>query len=446
MPPLSLTTTKPEDPPVAVEQRPLSARELRAELPLLVSFLAAVAALYAFAPKMDADPAMVALCAMLIAVAHGARFDLRLAWTAPVQLALVPTLFLLPAWLVPLTMAVGIVLSRLPEVLRGHVPASRLLLAPSNGWFTVGPAAVLAAAGHPAPAEAGVLLLAAMLVAQIATDFTVSSIWVWLTVRAPLADQLRESSYVYVIDAALAPVGLLAALAINDSPYYIALMLPLFGVLAIFAGERRERLAQLTELNGAYRGTAMVLAEVVDADDAYTGMHTRDVVELSVAVADQLGLNRSRLRDVEFGALLHDVGKVSIPKEIINKPGPLNDAEWDLMRTHTVAGQRLLDQVGGAMREIGAIVRASHERWDGGGYPDGLAGDEIPLEARIVCACDAFNAMTTTRSYRKAMTVEAAAAELVRCAGTQFDPVVVEAVLAVTGVQPAQDDDELLAA
>ncbi|HWM12805.1 MAG TPA: HD domain-containing phosphohydrolase, partial [Solirubrobacteraceae bacterium] len=94
----------------------------------------------------------------------------------------------------------------------------------------------------------------------------------------------------------------------------------------------------------------------------------------------------------------------------------------------------------------GAIVRASHERWDGGGYPDGLAGDEIPLEARIVCACDAFNAMTTTRSYRTAMTVEAAAAELVRCAGTQFDPVVVEAVLAVTGVQPAQDDDELLAA
>ena len=113
------------------------------------------------------------------------------------------------------------------------------------------------------------------------------------------------------------------------------------------------------------------------------------------------------------------------------------------MRTHTVEGQRMLDRVGGAMSEVGAIVRGSHERWDGGGYPDGLKGEEIPLEARIICACDAYNAMTTTRSYRGAMPAAAAAAELVRCAGTQFDPAVVDALLAVIGVEPA---DELLAA
>ena len=445
MPPLSLTTVTPAEETLALDECRLSAAEMRVESGLVLGIVLAVAALYPLAPG-PVDLAMIALCTGLVAVAHSARFDLRLAWTAPVQLALVPMLFLLPAWLVPTTMAAGIVLSRVPEVLRGQVAATRLLLAPGNAWFTVGPAAVLAAAGSPGPAEAGLVLLVAMLAAQIGTDFAVSSIWHWLTVRAPLSDQLRESCYVYAIDAAHAPVGLLAALSLDESPYYLALLLPLFGVLGVFASERRERLMQLTELNSTYRGTAMVLAEVVDADDAYTGMHTRDVVELSVAVAERMGLDREQLREVEFGALLHDVGKVAIPKEIINKPGPLDDAEWELMRTHTIAGQRLLDQVGGAMREVGAVVRASHERWDGGGYPDGLAGEQIPLAARIVCACDAFNAMTTTRSYRSAMQPEAAAAELVRCSGTQFDPAVVEAVLATVGVTPAERQDAELRA
>ncbi len=291
----------------------------------------------------------------------------------------------------------------------------------------------------PSPEEAGILILVAMLVAQIATDFSVSVLWQRLTHRAPLAAQMRESYMVYAIDAMLFPVGLLAAFAIDDSPYYVALLTPLFGVLAVFASERRVRLEQLTELNGAYRGTAMVLAEVVDADDAYTGMHTRDVVDLSLEVADQMGLGSEQRRKVEFGALLHDVGKVAIPNEIINKPGPLNDAEWAIMRTHTAEGQRMLDRVGGTMSEVGAIVRGSHERWDGGGYPDGLTGEAIPLEARIICACDAYNAMTTTRSYRAAMAPAAAAAELVRCAGTQFDPAVVEALLDVLGVEPAAE-------
>ena len=120
-----------------------------------------------------------------------------------------------------------------------------------------------------------------------------------------------------------------------------------------------------------------------------------------------------------------------MPKEIINKPGALDDREWTIIKMHTIEGQRLLERVGGTMREVGAIVRSSHERWDGSGYPDGLKGEEIPLEARIVSACDAFNAMTTTRSYRRAMPVEEALDELRSCAGTQFDPEVVEALLKV---------------
>jgi len=132
---------------------------------------------------------------------------------------------------------------------------------------------------------------------------------------------------------------------------------------------------------------------------------------------------------VEFGALLHDVGKVAIPKEIINKAGPLDDAEWAVIRTHTIEGHRMLDQVGGIMRAVGLVVRASHERWDGGGYPDGLADDEIPVEARIVSCCDTYSAMTTTRAYRAAMTPEAAIEELRASAGTQLDPAIVDVLI-----------------
>jgi HD-GYP domain-containing protein (c-di-GMP phosphodiesterase class II) len=438
MPPLTLTNIAPEEETLALDEAAPTRAEVLTDIAFVLALVVAIAGLYLLAPA-GGDPLLVVLSIAMISLGHVARFDLPLAWTSPVQLALVPVLFMLPPWLVPVAMAASIVIARLPDVVRGRVVPARLLLAPANAWFTVGPAAVLAVTGVPSPEEAGILILVAMLVAQIATDFGVSVLWQRLTHRAPLAAQLRESYMVYAIDAMLFPVGLLAAFAIDDSPYYVALLTPLFGVLAVFASERRVRLEQLTELNGAYRGTAMVLAEVVDADDAYTGMHTRDVVDLSLEVAERMGLGSEQRRKVEFGALLHDVGKVAIPNEIINKPGPLNDAEWAIMRTHTAEGQRMLDRVGGTMSEVGAIVRGSHERWDGGGYPDGLKGEEIPLEARIICACDAYNAMTTTRSYRAAMAPPAAAAELVRCAGTQFDPAVVEALLDVLGVEPAEE-------
>jgi putative nucleotidyltransferase with HDIG domain len=171
----------------------------------------------------------------------------------------------------------------------------------------------------------------------------------------------------------------------------------------------------------------------VEADDAYTGEHCKGVVVLALDVAQALGLDAHRRRNVEFGALLHDVGKIAVPKEIINKPGKLDPHEWEIIKTHTIEGQRMLERVGGFMREVGEIVRASHERWDGAGYPDRLSGTAIPLEARIVSACDAFNAMTTTRSYRTAMSLPDALAELTRCAGTQFDPQVVDVLVAVAG-------------
>jgi putative nucleotidyltransferase with HDIG domain len=243
--------------------------------------------------------------------------------------------------------------------------------------------------------------------------------------------QLSLMGWVFLVDLMLAPIGLAAALASVDAPYAFLLVLPLAALLGVFAQERSARIDHAIELGRAYRGTTLLLGDVLEADDEYTGNHSHGVVALALTVAQQLGLDATQQRNVEFGALLHDVGKIAIPNEIINKPGPLDDEEWLVIKTHTVEGQRMLDRVGGVMREIGQIVRASHERWDGGGYPDGIAGDAIPRESRVVACCDAFNAMTTDRSYRSAMSLDEAIIELRINAGTQFDPEVVDAVIDV---------------
>ena len=238
------------------------------------------------------------------------------------------------------------------------------------------------------------------------------------------------------MDVLLSPVGLLAAIAAADAPYTVLFVLPLGGLLFVFSLERGARVRQAIELSRAYRGTTLLLSDVLEADDEYTGFHSRSVVSLSIAVADAMGLNSADRRNVEFGALLHDVGKIAVPKEIINKPGPLTDDEWVVIKTHTIEGQRMLDRVGGLLSQVGRIVRSSHEKWDGTGYPDGLVGDEIPVGSAIVCCCDAFNAMTTDRSYRAAMPLDEAIDELLVNSGTQFSPAVVEALLRVLREDP----------
>jgi putative nucleotidyltransferase with HDIG domain len=207
-------------------------------------------------------------------------------------------------------------------------------------------------------------------------------------------------------------------------------------LLEVFARERQARLDGALELRHAYQGTSSLLAELLEDSDAYTGMHSRDVVSLAVAVASQLALDALAVRDTEFAALLHDIGKIAVPKEIINKPGPLTDDEWMVIKTHTIEGQRMLDRVGGLLSEVGRVVRSSHEKWDGTGYPDGLVGEQIPVGSAIVSCCDAFNAMTTDRSYREAMPLEDAIEELEANSGTQFSPAVVGAVLRVLREDP----------
>jgi HD-GYP domain-containing protein (c-di-GMP phosphodiesterase class II) len=221
----------------------------------------------------------------------------------------------------------------------------------------------------------------------------------------------------------------LAALAARDEPYCAVLVLPLVALLAVFSRERSARIEHSLELSRAYRGTTLLLSDVLDGDDEYTAFHSRGVVRLCIAVADRMQLDARQRRNVEFGALLHDVGKIAIPKEILNKPGKLDPDEWIVMETHTVEGQKMLDRVGGVLGDVGQIVRSSHERWDGGGYPDGLAGEKIPLESTIVSACDAFNAMTTHRPYRRALTLAEALEEMRANSGTQFSPRVVATLI-----------------
>jgi two-component system cell cycle response regulator len=154
------------------------------------------------------------------------------------------------------------------------------------------------------------------------------------------------------------------------------------------------------------------------------------VPTLAIAAGRRLGLHETERAELEQAAQLHDIGKLAIPDDVLHKPGPLSDADWRLIREHTVVGQRILS-ASPALRRIGVIVRATHEHWNGAGYPDGLAGEAIPLAARVITVCDAFDAMTSRRTYRPPLTVPEAIAELQRCSGTQFEPVIVDAVVGV---------------
>jgi HD-GYP domain-containing protein (c-di-GMP phosphodiesterase class II) len=174
--------------------------------------------------------------------------------------------------------------------------------------------------------------------------------------------------------------------------------------------------------------TRDVLVRIMHAKQPNLPEHSTGVSQLAVAVGRRLAMNAEELDELARAAELHDIGKVGIPDAILDKPGPLDDEEWEFIRQHPVVGERILSAAP-ALRPVAKIVRAHHERWDGGGYPDQLMGKEISLAARIVAVCDAYHAITTERCYRPARTAETARAELRKEAGRQFDPLVVDAFL-----------------
>jgi HD-GYP domain-containing protein (c-di-GMP phosphodiesterase class II) len=166
-----------------------------------------------------------------------------------------------------------------------------------------------------------------------------------------------------------------------------------------------------------------VLASVLAEHDPELG---GVIVDACLAIGRELGMDESELVALRAAAALHDIGKIAVPDAILSKPGPLTEEEWEFVRRHPVVGERIL-RAAPALTPVGPIVRSTHEHFDGGGYPDGLAGEAIPLASRIVAVCDAFDAMTSPRPYRSAMSAEGALEELRRGAGTQFDPMVAAA-------------------
>jgi HD-GYP domain-containing protein (c-di-GMP phosphodiesterase class II) len=393
------------------------------------TFLIAAVLLAAIAPwHRTLSVSTLALVLAVWIVVERVKFPVAGGWTAPTMLVFVPALFVLPTPVVPLVAALALLLGRIPELAHNRAQLTMVPEYLADSWYTIGPALVIVLAGAESFSWSQwpvyLAALAAQLLFDLASTLTRCSIGEGIDPRV----QLPLLSWMYLADAVLAPLGLLVAAAASHRPGLALLALSPTAMLWLFARERRERMSESLALSGAYRGTAYLLGDIVEADDHYTGVHSRDVVGLSVSVARELRLDSRRRRSVEFAALLHDVGKIRIPKEIINKPGTLDPDEQALVRKHPVDGEQMLMRVGGTLATVGRIVRASHERYDGGGYPDGLMGDQIPVEARIIYACDAFSAMTTDRPYRRAMDTANALAELRSCAGTQFDPAVIETI------------------
>ena len=200
-------------------------------------------------------------------------------------------------------------------------------------------------------------------------------------------------------------------------------------IVASQVGAAIHRCQLVEELEGAFLTTIGVLSDTVELQDSYTADHASEVADLAVAVGRRLGMEGVELDRLRYGALLHDVGKIGVPGELLRKPGPLTPEERERMDEHTAIGARMLQRIP-FLAPVAPLVRSAHERWDGGGYPDGLAGEQIPRGAMVIATCDAFHAMTSNRSYRRAMDRPSAVRELEANAGTQFDPIVVAALLA----------------
>ena len=383
--------------------------------------------------ERDVSPLLIAGLLLGHAAVSQVRFEFGMGFVVPEQLVVIPMLLLCPLPYVPVLIAAAGALGLVPDFIRGSWSKDRWLKPIADSWSYLAPVLILAAFAPGPPELSSAPVYALAIAAQLATDFAQAVIRNWLLDGVPVMELARIFAGATRVELVLSPIALVATLAAYEEPFVlVAVIAPLVWLLDNFSKDRAARYAAALELNRAYRGTVMLLSDVLEFEDEYTAQHSRSVVDLVNAVADELGIAPDERQELEFAAMLHDVGKISIPKEILHKPAALTEREFDIIKHHTIEGQFMLDRVGGLLARVGEVVRSCHERWDGRGYPDGLAGEQIPIAARIVFACDAYNAMTTDRPYRGAMPHEAAVAELEANTGTQFDPRIVTALVKVT--------------
>jgi len=268
--------------------------------------------------------------------------------------------------------------------------------------------------------------------------------------RAPFVMSAEEAAAVdrqIGVDVPATPHGIafipldqgVAVLAVAMETPIGARELELLGGIASHARLAITNAGSFATLERTFLSTVEALANALEAKDAYTSTHARWICDMAIEVGRELGLDAEQLKRLELGALFHDIGKIGIPASILMKPGPLSDEERALIERHPELGERILAPIE-QLSEVRPIVRACHERFDGRGYPDRLAANEIPLEARIIFACDAFHAMTTDRPYREALPTDEAFRRLSDAAGTQFDPQVVDVCLRVLRQPPRSED------
>ncbi len=315
-------------------------------------------------------------------------------------------------WIVTsLACAAGVVCWLLPW---GRIPARRFIPVVIGGvaMLTVGLFATGGIHSHLA-----VLFLVIVVFTASILEFPIAAAVLVLTVVAaalPLLVEGWDPSYA-------------RALVLLAASMVICAYIPALGRKAL---REENQLAERRrmQLEESYLSTIEALAAALDAKDRHTEAHSRETAAFARAVGERLGLDEEALRFLEYGALLHDIGKIGIPGYILNKPGPLDDDEAAIMREHPVIGERIVASVP-FLGRIRPFVRAEHERWDGAGYPDGLSGRQIPIEARIIHACDAFQAMSSDRPYRRARPRDWILKEIHAQSGRQFDPSVAEALL-----------------
>jgi HD-GYP domain-containing protein (c-di-GMP phosphodiesterase class II) len=415
----------------------MDARERVVDSVSALVFLAVATAIAIFVTDERNPDVLLVVCLVLgYAVVSRVRFEYGDLYMSAEELVFVPLLLLAPLNLVPLLAALAAVLATLPDYARGEWARDRWITSIGDSWFCIGPVLVLAALAPGLPSLDHIWVYLLALAATSLSDFAWALTRDRLLHGKPVWEVVKFCAGTNRVAAILSSVAFFFALAAVQEPFVLLTIIPLVWLLMIFSRDRSERWSATLELHRAYRGTVMLLVDVVEFDDDYTAEHSRSVVELARGVAQELGMDKYELQELEFAALLHDVGKIAIPKEILHKPAALSDSEFEVMKTHTIEGQFMLDRIGGLLGRVGEVVRSCHERWDGKGYPDGLKGEDIPLPARVVFVCDAYNAMTTTRPYRAALPHEQAIGELVSNAGTQFDPEVVAAMLRVLEAAP----------